>query len=77
MKVFTKFDIGEKFKINRNYMDVMCCSKEDIFKIDSIRIDKYGVYYAYYKFPAHENRDWNRKYRGREYIAEFAMAKMK
>lgn len=77
MKIETKFKIGEKFIIHKDYRKVMCVTKDDVFRVDYIKIDKHGIYYAYYKFPEHKNRAWNKKWRTRHHIAEFAMQKIK
>ena len=63
MNIKTKFNIGDKFKVNKEHLNVMRVNENDVFKIDSIRIDQHGIYYSYYKFPEHKNRTWNKKWR--------------
>lgn len=77
MKVKTKFELGEKFKINKDYRKVMNVTEKDIFRIHAIEVNKYGIYYSYYKFPADKNRTWNKKFGYRSHVAEFVMEKLK
>lgn len=76
MVIKPKFNIGEKFRFNNEHRKVSCTTEKDIFRIDSIVINKYGIYYSYYKFPANKNRSWNRKFRYRSHVAEFAIEKI-
>lgn len=76
MKIQSKFNIGDKFRFNQEHRKVTCTTEKDIFRIDSIVINKYGIYYTYYKFPANKNRSWNRKFGYRCQVAEFAIEKI-
>lgn len=77
MKIETKFEIGEKFRITDEYLECMNVSKDQIFRIDAIKIEPEGIYYYYYKFPANKNRKYNDIHRGKSACAEFIMEKVK
>lgn len=76
MKIKTKFNIGDKFRFNNEHRKVSCTTEKDIFRIDSIILEKNGIYYSYYKFPANKNRAWNKEYGYRSRVAEFAIEKI-
>lgn len=76
MVIKPKFNIGDKFRFNNEHRTVTCTTEKDIFRIDSIVINKHGIYYSYYKFPANKNRSWNRKFGYRSHVAEFAIEKV-
>ena len=76
MKIETKFEIGEKFRITDEYLSCMNVSKEQLFRVDSIKINKHGIYYNYHKFPANKHRKENMEFAGRRFCAEFIMEKV-
>lgn len=76
MEIKTKFNVGDKFRFSKDYQAVTCTTEKDIFRIDSIVIDKHGIYYSYYKFPANKNRAWNKEWGYRSRVAEFAIEKI-
>lgn len=76
MKIKTKFNIGDKFRWKKDFRDVTCTNETDIFRICGIKIEKEGLFYNYYKFPASKNRTWNKKFGYRSAAAEFAIEKI-